>query len=169
MGDINWIRDLVLAEQNMEEKGIVDFNAESGGQQNDLEQETIEYLKDLKHGFIETASAFNQLKGTPVGKLKIYGISQTIADFMLFRNGYKLIFSMKRPGCISISFHQMGQQFVPKNNDAENESSSHPDETLITAQWGLFGELKWMYKNYEVKFDRLLRYYMTRFIKESLR
>ena len=153
----------------MEDKSVIDFSTESKLQK-DLEQETIEYLKDLKHGFIETSSAFNQLKGGPVGKLKIYGISQTVADFMLFRNGYKLIFSMKKPGNISICFHQMGQQFAPTNEfEAEDTTVARPDETVLTAHWGLFGELKWMYQNYDVNFDRLIRYYMTRFVKESLR
>jgi len=166
MNDINWIKDLVLTEQQMEENGVIDYSNDTSSTEN-LEQETIEYLKDLKVGFIEAASAFNQLKGSPVGKLKIYGISKTIADFMIFRNGYKLIFSMKRPGAIGIGFHQTGQQLIP--HQEEQNAESRGDETLITAQWGLFGELKWVYQEHEVKFDMLIRYYMSRFIKESVR
>src|SRR4051812_1889016 len=91
MDRISWIKDLVLAEQQMEDSGIIDMSAGFDAEK-ELEDATIEFLADLKTGFIEAASTFNQLKGSALGTIKIYGISKTRADFMLFRNGFKLIF-----------------------------------------------------------------------------
>ena len=42
---------------------------------------------------------------------EIYGIANTHADFMLFRNGFKLIFSLKEPGAVSVRFHYVGAGF----------------------------------------------------------
>ena len=71
--------------------------------------------------FVEAAAAFNQLKGSTLGQMRIYGISKTKADFMLFRNGYKLIFSMKQPGVITVSYSTAVAQYVPG-------SVANPDE-----------------------------------------
>lgn len=165
MNRIKWIKDLVIAEQHMEETGMVDFTA-GFDPESSLEEQTIEYLRDLKTAFIETASAFNELKGSGLGTLKIYGISKTKADFMLFRNGFKLIFSMSRPGAVSIRFNHIGAAFIPGVTQDPQEIKP-PDEDWLKAKWGAFGDLVWTYKEQEVKLDYMVRYYITRFVRES--
>ncbi|PIS11572.1 MAG: hypothetical protein COT73_03240, partial [Bdellovibrio sp. CG10_big_fil_rev_8_21_14_0_10_47_8] len=81
----------------MEETGLVDMGTGSDDSKF-LTNETLRYLQQLKNEFIEAASAFNELKASPLGRIKIYGIAKTHADFMLFRNGFKMIFSMRAPG-----------------------------------------------------------------------
>ena len=110
MDKIQWIKDLVMAEQEMEESGVVDFAA-GFDPEKELERETIDYLQDLKAAFIESAAAFNQLKASTVGNIKIYGISRTKADFMIFRNGFKLIFALKRPGIVDVRFNHIGANY----------------------------------------------------------
>ncbi len=158
---LDWIKELVQEEQKMEESGIVDV---SSGFDPDkiLREETIEFLKDLKQIFIESASAFNQLKTTTIGHIKIYAISKTVADFMLFRNGYKLVFSAKAPGQIAITFNHSAASFLPGESAHQNV---HQD--LLTAQWGAFGQVNWVFNSKEIQLDYLVRYYMSRFIKES--
>ncbi len=41
------------------------------------------------------------------------------------------------------------------------------EEDLLVARWGAFGDLQWTYQEQVVKTDYLVRYYMTRFIRES--
>lgn len=162
MDKLQWIRDLISAERQMEESGIVDFSAGFDPAQN-VSLTTIEFMNDLKASFIESASAFNQLKGSSIGLVKIYGISKTQADFMLFRNGYKLIFAIRKPGLIGVRFNQIGASFLPGQNPDENVGK----EDLLKGAWGAFGELKWTYNDQVINLDFLVRYYLSRFIRES--
>ena len=172
MDKLSWIKDLVRAEQQMEESGVVDFNFGFDPQRL-LTSESVEFLETMKTAFIEAASSFNQLKGSTVGRIKIYGISNTQSDFMLFRNGFKLIFSMKEPGVIGIRFHYVGAGFgqmpgvVNPASPGAGAQLATPEEDLLVARWGAFGDLQWTYQEQVVKTDYLVRYYMTRFIRES--
>jgi hypothetical protein len=121
----------------------------------------------LKTAFVDAASSFNQLKGSTVGRIKIYGISNTHADFMLFRNGFKLIFSLKEPGVLGIRFHYVGAGFVQVNAASDNGQKPPSEEDVLIARWGAFGDLVWTYQEQPVKTDYLVRYYVTRFIRES--
>lgn len=163
MSQIDWIKDLVLAEQKMEDSGLIDLS--SADQDKLLEEQTLEFLRDIKSAFVETAAAFNQLKGSSLGTTKIYGISNTQADFMLFRNGYKLIFSMRRPGEIEIYHSLIGSHFLA--NPGMEATPVSQDKDVLKAQWGAFGDLNWHYKNMPVRIEYLVRHYFSRFIRES--
>jgi hypothetical protein len=162
MGKLDWIRDLVRAEQQLEEADMVDF---SFGFDHDraLADETIALLEKLKETFVDYSVAFNQMKGVPLGNIKIYGIANTRADFMLFRNGMKLVFSMKKPGTIGISFHHQ-KGLLP---GSAPESTIAQSEDLIEAQWGAFNELVWTNKNLRINIDNMVRFYLSNFIRES--
>lgn len=160
MDKMSWIKDLVRAEQQMEESGMVEIT--TGFQpEKHLLNETILFLTALKRDFVDASTAFNQMKGSPMGRLKIYSISQTQADFMLFRNGFKLIFSMKQPGTISMKFIRSAGL-----NPAFQHSTASDEEVLL-AKWGPFGDLVWSYNNQPIKMDYLVKYYTTRFVHES--
>ena len=163
MTNMDWIKELVLAEQKMEEAGVVDLRATD--QEKLLEEHTVDFMKDIKTRFIETASAFNQLKSTQVGTVKIYGISGTQSDFMLFRNGFKLIFSFRRPGEIEIYYSLIGSHFL--QNPAENQEAQPGDRDVLRADWGAFDELRWSFKGLPLQLDYLVRHYFSRFIQES--
>ncbi|HVK61390.1 MAG TPA: hypothetical protein VM432_07560 [Bdellovibrionales bacterium] len=164
MDKLNWIKDLVRAEQQMEESGVVDFGVGFNPQEL-LAKESIAFLEDLKTAFIEAASSFNQLKASTVGRIKIYGISNTQSDFMLFRNGFKLIFALKEPGVIGIRFHYVGAGFHTPAPTAPTTASENED--MLLARWAAFGDLTWTYQDQPVKIDFLVRYYVSRFIRES--
>ncbi len=168
MEEISWIKELVKAEQQMEESGIVDM---SPGFDADrlLATETIQFLLSLKTRFVDSSSAFNELKTSPIGRIKIYGIAKTHADFMLFRNGFKMIFSLKAPGKISIKFNFIGTNYIPAQGpvDANQTSTTVMDEHMIETKWGAFAEIFWTYQGQVINLDYMVRHYMTLFIKES--
>lgn len=171
MDKLSWIKELVRAEQKMEESGVVDFNVGFDPQQI-LFTESIGFLNTIKTAFVESASSFNQLKGSTVGRIKIYGISNTHADFMLFRNGFKLIFSLKEPGVVGIRFHYVGAGLMQVPSQLASVSAGEggkapSEEDILIARWAAFGDLTWTYQDQPVKVDYLVRYYMTRFIRES--
>jgi hypothetical protein len=161
MESLDWIKSLIEAEQKMEDAGVVDLS--TSHPEAFLEDQTSEFLHDIKAGFVSASATFNQLKGSNLGTLKIYAISNTKSDFMLFRNGYKLIFAMKRPGEIEVYHSLITTHYI---NPSETETESGERDSL-RAQWGAFGEVSWMYRNLPVKIDFLVRHYMTRFIRES--
>lgn len=165
MDQLQWIKDLVRAEQQMEESGIVDFTA-GFDPQTSLKPETIRFLNTLKNIFVESANAFNQLKSSTVGRLKIYGISKTDADFMVFRNGFKLIFSMREPGKIAVLFNHLGSSYVP-GQDTSSSGNKVLDEDVLVSKWGAFGDLIWTFQEQEIKADYLVRHYLSRFVRES--
>ena len=164
MDKIGWIKDLVLAEQQMEDSGIIDMTA-GFDPERELEGATSDFLGDMKAAFIESSAAFNQLKGSAVGTIKIYGISKTKADFMLFRNGHKLIFSMRGAGIISVNMSTTAPMFIPGQNAGEATGPGPLD--LLKARWGAYGELLWTSNDLPVNMDYLVRYYMCRFVRDS--
>ena len=167
MAKLEWVKDLVRAEEQMEETGIVDLSI---GFDNDrtLAQETLSLLQILKNEFIDAATAFNELKASALGRIKIYGIAKTQADFMLFRNGFKMIFSLKEPGQISIRFNFLGPGFTPSALPSATQSSQNlMEEHLLVAKKGPFGEMIWTFQEKEIRIDSVVRYHMTLFIKES--
>ena len=169
MSSINWIKDLVKAEQRMEETGVIDISGAFDVEEA-LTKETHLFMYELKNGFVESANAFNELKSSALGRVKIYGIAQTQSDFMLFRNSFKMIFSMKAPGVVSIRFNFMSANHIPHPNVIQTASATPTtlmDEHIIDARWGAFGELFWTYKNVPVKEEYIVKHHMTLFIKES--
>ncbi len=165
---LNWIKDLVKSEQRMEETGVVDMSI---GFDNDqiLAHETLHFLQLLKNEMIESSNAFNELKSSPLGRIKIYGIAKTQADFMLFRNGYKMIFSMKSPGVISIRFNFLGpNQYMPSTATNSGQAATQlMEEHLIIAKRGPFKELQWTFLDQKVEFDAMVRYHISLFVRES--
>ena len=164
MKNLEWVRDLVEAEQRMEESGIIDLSAMPDDSR-DLKEKTNEFLKIIKENFMDYATAFNNLKNSTVGSVKIYGISNTIADFMLFRNGYKLLFSANEPGRIAINFQAGTMQFMP--NPQGQVGFSPGSEEYLDAKYGPFGEMSWTYRGTPVNPQYLVRYYLSRFVRES--
>jgi hypothetical protein len=164
MSQLDWIKELVLSEQQMEDNGVINLSAVDPDAH--LGEQTIEFMQDIRACFVEATATFNQMKGSSVGTLKLYGISNTKSDFMLFRNGYKLIFSVKRPGEIEIYNSLTTSHFLTPSNEMDAKTSTGERDSL-RANWGAFGELQWQYKNLPVRLDFLVRHYMSRFIRES--
>tara|TARA_B100001248_G_scaffold262389_1_gene258006 strand:- start:9776 stop:10276 length:501 start_codon:yes stop_codon:yes gene_type:complete len=164
MPDISWVKDLVRYENEIEESGMVDINAGFDSREEIIRQ-SYDFMFELKKDFIDYINAFNELKGGGMGCVKVYGISNTKSDFMLFRNGYKLIFRLVEAGRITISSRSPSANITPGALVQESQEQTSEEELL--AQWGAFGELKWTYKNQILNPDYLVRYYLSRFIRES--
>jgi hypothetical protein len=191
MEKLSWIKELVKAEQQMEESGMVDITF-GFDPEKILVQETLQFLLQLKDQFIDSSNSFNELKSSALGRTKIYGIAKTHADFMLFRNGFKMIFSLKAAGVISIRFNFIGASYIPGQNPMNGALSQHNfvdgagatsgaanaaassaantaahEEQLLEAKWGPFEEILWTYQGQSFKTTYLVRHYLSRFIRES--
>jgi len=163
----SWIRELVSADEQLEKSVMIDMNLGLDTQRI-LVNESIQFLLRLKNDFAEAAASFNELKPSVLGRIKVYGIAKTHADFMLFRNGYKMIFSIKAAGVISMRFHYVGNTAIPQPQAKENVTIVMEEE-MLEAKWGAFEEVLWSYKGQPFKSQFLVRHYMTLFIKDSAR
>ncbi len=161
--ETSWIRSLVRLEQNMEASGQISL-PEMSPSTEQLAEHTIEFMRQLRTAFTTSCAVFNHMKGF-LGSLRIYGIAGTEADFMLFRNGHKLIFSVKEPGliCVRMSFND--QLLNTKKDDSHQQQPAD----FIKGEWGPFNELKWEYNGRSINIDYLIRYYMTGFVKNSVK
>lgn len=148
-----WLQDVIKAEEKVEETGIVDFD-QSMNPERILVTEALRFMGEIRQDFEEAIEIFNEMKPTPAGKIKLYAIAKTHADFMLFRNGYKLIFSLVKPGVISIRLHYM--------------NTNHQESETIEIKWGAFNDILWMHKGQKVNKENLIKYFLTKFIRESL-
>lgn len=163
-----WIKDLVRAEDQMEESGMIDLSLGLDSEPA-LMRETLRFMTEIKQQIIEAATAFNDLKTSPLGRIKIYGIAKTQADFMLFRNGFKMIFTIKEAGAISIRFNFMGPSYIPQTipTASQNANTAAMEEHLVQARKGAFQELVWTFNEQPVNMAALVRYHITLFIRES--
>src|SRR5690606_2919559 len=86
-----WIENLALEELNMEDSGVIHFN-EHLSPVRALEEASIELMEKLKEKFEIYITKFNEYRGNknPSSAIKTFKISNTINDFMLFRNSLKL-------------------------------------------------------------------------------
>ena len=129
----SWIKELVRHESGTDASSHSAFSEDVEPSQDELKEHSIEFLKQLRTAFVAQFTGFNQLKGFS-GNVKIYGIADTAADFMLFRKGHKLVFSLKEPGLIAVQM-KFSDQIL-------NIKMSHQSVDLIKGEWGPFNELK---------------------------
>lgn len=164
-----WIETLAQDEINMEETGIVNFS-EHLDPMHLLETSSVEFMEKLKEKFEVYTEKFNELRTHHSDKsksIKMFKISNTINDFMLFRNSLKLVVARRSPDVISVGFlSNSGGLFAARLN-FENDSQSKIHE--IKATIGPFNDIKWKFQGENVDLDSLARHYLTEFIKHSAR
>lgn len=170
-----WVHDLVKAEEQIEETGMVDF-ASTMDPERTMIGSALSFLAQIRSEFNEALEVFNELKGTASNKIKLYGIAKTHADFMIFRSGFKLIFSLKQPGVISIRMHYINPAIPSVNalniiGNAITNNLTPPqfrgEEELLEMMWGPFNEPIWTYKGQTVKSESVVKYYFTKFIHDT--
>lgn len=115
MKEFDWIKQLISTEESMEESGVIELQA-SLDEPTLLESESLSFLHKLKDIFVDVSTVYNKIRTASVGGVKIYGIAKTQADFMVFRNGYKLFFTLKKPGIIGIKVHYQGKDILSPQN-----------------------------------------------------
>lgn len=179
MTQIFWLEDLANAEIALEQTGEMDAFSHLN-EEKILKGHTIAFLKDLREIFQQYALSFNQYRKDPRHTIKVYGIAQTEADFLIFRNSLKLVVAYSKPGQTEISFHTLsGGLFAPQKNPIPKGKTGvmgipHPpgSETdqgdLFDIELGPFNEAYWTFNGNRVEACALARFYLTEFIKNSM-
>jgi hypothetical protein len=166
--NVSWIESLALEEVGMEESGVIRFNDHLNTQQL-LEESSLNFVNKLKDRFEVYVSLFNQYRGNKDGhrSIKIFRISNTVNDFILFRNSLKLIVARRAPDVISIGFLSNNGGLFAARLANENQSVHAIHE--IKAHVGPFNNITWRFQGEPVEVEPLVKYYLTEFVKNSSR
>jgi hypothetical protein len=162
----SWVENLALEEIRMEESGVVHFN-EHLNPQAYLEESSIEFLEAIKDRMEMYVNRFNDFRSTqnagPI--IKMFKISNTINDFMLYRNSLRLVFSRKTNDLLQIGFLSNSGALYSARTTQALPASGGPHE--IRAHVGPFQNISWRFNGEIVEIDSLCRHYLTEFIRQS--
>ena len=164
-----WIENLAMEEINMDESGVIHVE-DHLDPRHMLEESSIEFMNALKDRFEFYVEKFNEYRGNRQGgsEIKMFKISNTVNDFMLFRNGIRLIFARKADDLISIGFISGGKDFFgPRLSKDETPGTAPLHE--IKAHIGPFNQISWRFKGEIVSVTPMLKHYLSEFIRISAR
>jgi len=164
-----WIENLALEEINMEESGVINFN-DHLNPIHLLEESSIDFMNQLRDSIEVYVTKFNEYRGGHQNGsgIKLFKISNTVNDFMLFRNSLRLIFARKANDLISIGFLSSGKDlFSARMGQDENHGKSMTHE--IRAHLGPFNNISWRFNGEPIEVEALVRHYLSEFIKQSAR
>lgn len=161
----NWIKELAMNDQTHDE-GALASNSEIADPRNYkrelFQYESYSFLNSLRGIFDRYARLFNQYRNNQLNKVKLFGIANSKADFMLFRNGVKLVFTFVSEG--KISCHYI---FAPSLGQASQNALDSGITLEMTS--GPFNSVMWTYQGHKVDSKSFVRYCMTDFIRNSAR
>lgn len=165
----SWIENLAMDEINMDESGIVNIN----GHLNPtllLEEASINLMNEIRDQFEAYITKFNEYRGRnqSSSSIKLFKISSTVNDFMLFRNSLRLVFARKANDVISIGFLANGKDIYGARlsfNDQFGSTTIHE----LRAHMGAFNKITWRFNNEPVDLNAMIRHYLTEFIVNSAR
>jgi hypothetical protein len=160
--NLGWIHEIARAEASVEAEALYNLNQASAPQQA-IEENTVDFLTDLRAYFQEYVRLFNSLSdaGKKFSEIKIFNLTQGAADFMLYRNGIKLIVANTTHGVVQISYdrHMVGQPMSADFNIPQAED--------ILAQMGAFGSVFWTYRSEKVESDQVAKHFFAEFSRTS--
>lgn len=163
-----WIENLALDELNMDESGVVHFDDHLNVEQM-LEESSLDIMNTVRDMVEVYVSRFNQYRGSnaQTSQIKIFKISNTVNDFMLFRNSLKLVFARKSFDVITVGFlsNTGGLYSARLNNETPAVNMAHE----IRAHVGPFNKITWRFQGEPVDLESLVRHYLTEFVKHSAR
>ncbi|OFZ14385.1 MAG: hypothetical protein A2X86_05945 [Bdellovibrionales bacterium GWA2_49_15] len=164
----NWIENLAYEELNMDESGVVIMN-----QHLDpnilLEESSVNFMNALRDKVEIFIGKFNECRGgqSSINHVKIFKISNTINDFMLFRNSLRMVFARKSNDQISIGLLVNGKDlYAPRLTEFDAFGASNQTHDL-KAHVGPFNRIIWKFQGEEIDLDAMVRHYLTEFIRHS--
>lgn len=162
----SWIEGLALEELNMDESGIIHIN-EHHNPIHMLEESSIHFMDGLKEQFELSVDKFNQYRGgaSSNAMIKVFKISNTVNDFMLYRNSLRLIITRKANDLININLVGNSPEAMGGNNQQLNGQSGID----IKAHMGPFNQITWRFDGELVNLQAVVKYYLSLFIRHSAR
>jgi len=157
-----WIHEIARAEASPEAEALYNLTQGAGPQQA-IEESTVDFLTDLRAYFQEYVRVFNSLSegGKKFSEIKIFNLTQGAADFMLYRNGIKLILANTTHGAIQVSYDRH-QTAATASGDA-----GVPEAEEMLAQIGAFGKVHWTYRSERVESEQVAKFFFGEFTRRT--
>lgn len=164
-----WIEHLALEELNMNESGVISIDDHLNPAAL-LEDSSIRFMDTLRDKFDFYVAKFNEYRGghNTGSQIKTFKISNTVNDFMLFRNALRLVVARRSHDLITIGFVTSGKEFYGARLSLD-EGLGHQAIHEIRAHIGAFNKITWRFAGEEVDPESLVRHYLSEFIKHSVR
>lgn len=168
--DLDWVHELARNELNPEAANIFNTVNQFDPKQI-IEESTIGFLQEVRELFMAHARVLNGYSenNAKFSEIKIYGITNTPADFMLFRNNVKLVFANTAHGIVNATFNQHVRKDLAVDGAAVSSDGASPRlmSQDILAQMGPFMDVTWTYQGEKVNPERLVKYFFIEFVKAS--
>ncbi len=170
-----WIHDLVKGELHPDAEKLLQLGKEFDPQQK-VEEDTVEFLTELKTAFTEYARIFNAFSENSARfqEAKVYSVAQTAADFMIYRNQIKLVVANVAHGVIQLSFahHTRTTLMVDGQTHGAGATanpgfSPTPQAQELLAQVGPFRDVHWTYQGERITAQQVAKFYFAEFIRAS--
>jgi hypothetical protein len=160
--DAHWLKRLVDNESELLRTGAGDFISHQDHRKV-VEEATLEFMHEIKEEFLNCVDLFNSYRGGShlPNSVKIFNISNTLADFIVFRNTLKLVISNPALGVINCSFVNRANTFTKAPVKSKKEGYD------LIAQLYPFNDLAWTFHGERVNVEAVVRYLFTDFVKSS--
>ncbi|MGZ3695245.1 MAG: hypothetical protein ACXWQO_13985 [Bdellovibrionota bacterium] len=160
--DAHWLKRLVDNESELLRTGAGDFISHQDHRKV-VEEATLEFMHEIKEEFLNCVDLFNSYRGGShlPNSVKIFNISNTAADFIVFRNTLKLVISNPALGVINCSFVNRANTFTKAPVKSKKEGYD------LIAQLYPFNDLAWTFHGERVNVEAVVRYLFTDFVKSS--
>jgi len=158
----HWLKRLVENETELLRTGSGDFISHQDHRKV-VEEATMEFMLELKEEFLNCVDLFNSYRGGShlPNSVKIFNISNTQADFIIFRNTMKLVVSNPALGVINFSFVNRANTFTKAPVKSKKEGYD------LIAQLYPFNDLAWTFHGERINIEAVVRYLFTDFVKSS--
>lgn len=160
--DVHWLKRLVDNETELLRTGAGDFISHQDHRKV-VEEASLEFMQELKEEFLNCVDLFNSYRGGShlPNSVKIFNISNTQADFILFRNTMKLVVSNPALGVINFAFVNRANTFTKAPVKTKKEGYD------LIAQLYPFNDLAWTFHGERIDVEAVVRYLFTEFVKSS--
>jgi hypothetical protein len=164
-----WISELAKAEVHPEAERIL---GALGGSHFDpeqrVEESAIDFLTQLHDYLSEYARIFNAFSesGARFQEVKIYNLANSPADFMVFRNQIKLVFSHAAHGILHIVFAQHHRATTAVDGQAPAPGHDGQSQELH-AQIGPFRDVHWTFQGERVSPEQVAQFYFSEFTRAT--
>lgn len=168
--DTTWIENLAIEELNMEETGVVHIDDHLNPALY-LEESSIKLMDQIRQCFDLYISKFNEYRSSGTALIKVFKISNTVNDFMLFRNSLRLVLARRSNDVITIGLLSGSKDIIsPRLPDTLNRKSASISEGHeLKAHLGPFNKISWKFQGEDIDVEVMVRFYITEFIRNSSR
>jgi hypothetical protein len=160
--DGHWLKRLSENETELLRTGAGDFVSHQDHRKV-VEEASLEFMQELRDEFLNCVDLFNSYRGGShlPNSVKIFNISNTQADFIIFRNTLKLVISNPALGVVNFAFVNRANTFTKAPVKTKKEGYD------LIAQLYPFNDLAWTFHGERVNVDAVVRYLFTEFVKSS--